>query len=55
MFWLVDAGYEESEVSGAFPFLAAKALSRFLAQAQREGGRKATRACRVWLSEHGRV
>ncbi len=55
MFWLVDAGYEESEVSRAFPFLTAQALSRFLAQAQREGGRKATRAFRVWLSAHARI
>lgn len=54
MYWLAGNRYEESSISRAFPFLTVETLSRFIEEARRDGGRKATRAFRVWVREHGR-
>ncbi|PYT04832.1 MAG: hypothetical protein DMF60_14010 [Acidobacteria bacterium] len=49
---LADDTYEESPLSGAFPFLTALTLSDFVARAIREGGRRSARAFRKWVREH---
>mgnify|MGYP000964192482 CR=1 FL=1 len=48
--WLLkDGAYQETEASGAFPFLARQNLNEFLVIGLNEGERKAARAVREWL------
>ncbi|MGH9751664.1 MAG: Uma2 family endonuclease [Blastocatellia bacterium] len=51
---LRDGRYEESEKSGAFPFLTAEALATFLEQGIKEGEIAATLAFRKWLNDNRR-
>ncbi|HSE98233.1 MAG TPA: Uma2 family endonuclease [Blastocatellia bacterium] len=46
--------YDSSIASRAFPFLSAQMISDFLARGLAEGERKAARAMREWVREHGR-
>lgn len=50
--WLLNEGaYQETEASGAFPFLARQTLNEFLVKGLNEGERKVARAMRDWLQE----
>jgi len=51
-YMLRDGRYEESEKSGAFPFLTAEALATFLEQGIKEGEIAATLAFRKWLNDN---
>jgi len=52
--WLLKDGvYQETEASGAFPFLARQHLNEFLVIGLNEGERKAARAVREWLGRQG--
>ena len=44
--------YEESPISGAFPFLSAQVLSEFIERGLKEGERKVAKAFREWVREH---
>lgn len=51
--WLLDEDdYKPSPFSHAFPFLTSEKLNEFIAQGRAEGGRKAARAFRHWVSKH---
>lgn len=54
IYCLDEGHYKLSPAGRAFPFLSAQALSEFLAQGLTEGERKAARALRAWVREHGR-
>ena len=52
--WLLaEMGYEESQTSGAFPFVTLDALNEFLLLGLTEGERKAAQAFRDWIKLHG--
>ncbi len=51
--WLLRGNeYEESSHSGAFPFLTADVISRFLEQGITESSRKAAQAFRQWIRQN---
>jgi Uma2 family endonuclease len=44
--------YDESPISGAFPFLTAQVLTEFIARGLKEGERRVASAFREWVREH---
>lgn len=52
IYLLTSGSFEESPVSLAFPFLAAKTLSEFLVLGLAEGERRVAREFRDWVREH---